>query len=578
VVCEITGWPDDIHLEVAPEDMDEVGSDEGRDMAEERARRREILDVFRQQQHEDAMQRLEEALASGDPDAIAAAQAAVQAIEEQIAAEQAELEHEEPPDDPIDDEHDQREKELMGALQRAYETGDADLIAEIERQLEEEKEIHEKKKARHGNDDGDEGQGDGPIILIEDAAAGSKCIQTNHHRGLSEGDPLIINAGYANEEEVEVEGFGSIVLKSPLQQAHQAGEEVVVDRGPGGQHEDPVQRLEEAQAIDEQTAAEQAAVEKEDGRDEQLPIRVLGDEERERALAVHWCLDEKNEGQWDEAALIPVVGEERALFLFFCMDLDADEVITDEEFLEYLSTIEEPEACKLLDELEQGLQKAARSKANLSSKPKKVQQKSYSFQEFYDRQVKHARENDDMKAILREQSLDAEMCVLQDKPKTNKKSKEMVGDQQRIYYRYPEVKQAKKESRAEAKKNLAAEKPQDLSDWLTTIHNASPKPPSASKPKLSQTGGDDIYTRNTRRQKREKQGHQAQRQAKQEQKEAAATQSPAINATTASLVGTRAPGYVTDVLARPKRVRRPPNPDISSPRHFQRRGLPMSKV
>jgi hypothetical protein len=45
--------------------------------------------------------------------------------------------------------------------------------------------------------------------------------------GLTVGDRILINPGMPNEEENQVAGFGSILLASPLQFDHQAGEPVV---------------------------------------------------------------------------------------------------------------------------------------------------------------------------------------------------------------------------------------------------------------------------------------------------------------------------------------------------------------
>jgi len=63
--------------------------------------------------------------------------------------------------------------------------------------------------------------------LSEPTLAGSTELQFADTSAFAVGDRILINPGMPNEEENEVVGFGSILLASPLQFDHQAGEPVV---------------------------------------------------------------------------------------------------------------------------------------------------------------------------------------------------------------------------------------------------------------------------------------------------------------------------------------------------------------
>jgi Tol biopolymer transport system component/pimeloyl-ACP methyl ester carboxylesterase len=64
-------------------------------------------------------------------------------------------------------------------------------------------------------------------ILDQAALAGATELGVGSTNGLATGDSILINPGMPNEEENEVVGFGSVLLASPLQFDHQAGEPVV---------------------------------------------------------------------------------------------------------------------------------------------------------------------------------------------------------------------------------------------------------------------------------------------------------------------------------------------------------------
>jgi len=66
----------------------------------------------------------------------------------------------------------------------------------------------------------------GETFLVAPASAGDSEIQVASTEGLAEGDDILINPGGGNEEGNTIAGFGSILLTSPLQFDHQAGETV----------------------------------------------------------------------------------------------------------------------------------------------------------------------------------------------------------------------------------------------------------------------------------------------------------------------------------------------------------------
>lgn len=63
--------------------------------------------------------------------------------------------------------------------------------------------------------------------LSASASAGSTTLQVTSNQGFYPGDAIRINPGGANQEDNTVTGFGSLLLASPLQYDHQAGEPVV---------------------------------------------------------------------------------------------------------------------------------------------------------------------------------------------------------------------------------------------------------------------------------------------------------------------------------------------------------------
>ena len=64
--------------------------------------------------------------------------------------------------------------------------------------------------------------------LSADAGAGSAAIQVSSIQGILVGDLIRINPGGENQEDNLVEGFGSLLLATPLQFDHVIGEPVIV--------------------------------------------------------------------------------------------------------------------------------------------------------------------------------------------------------------------------------------------------------------------------------------------------------------------------------------------------------------
>ncbi len=69
---------------------------------------------------------------------------------------------------------------------------------------------------------------EGGSVLAAAAAAGDTSIEVEDESQFGVGDGITICPGCPNEESNGVSGFGSIVLDSPLEFDHEAGEEVVV--------------------------------------------------------------------------------------------------------------------------------------------------------------------------------------------------------------------------------------------------------------------------------------------------------------------------------------------------------------
>lgn len=63
--------------------------------------------------------------------------------------------------------------------------------------------------------------------ITTDISAGSQTIEVTSTEGFSIGDNIVINRGGANEESNIITGFGSLILQSPLQFNHLAGERII---------------------------------------------------------------------------------------------------------------------------------------------------------------------------------------------------------------------------------------------------------------------------------------------------------------------------------------------------------------
>jgi dipeptidyl aminopeptidase/acylaminoacyl peptidase len=66
-----------------------------------------------------------------------------------------------------------------------------------------------------------------PASLTAPAIAGATEVQVSSTTGFAASDHVLINPGGANQEANQITGFGSLILATPLQFSHQAGESVV---------------------------------------------------------------------------------------------------------------------------------------------------------------------------------------------------------------------------------------------------------------------------------------------------------------------------------------------------------------
>lgn len=73
--------------------------------------------------------------------------------------------------------------------------------------------------------------------LTANAQVGNQILEVANTNGFSVGDDILINPGKANEEVNRITGFGSILLETPLQYDHQAGE-IVMTANPSDVEED----------------------------------------------------------------------------------------------------------------------------------------------------------------------------------------------------------------------------------------------------------------------------------------------------------------------------------------------------